>query len=54
MLIQFIQSEYIAACDGRRGFISGFTGSAGSVTKFQSNLLPSFSPISNIQLPITI
>ncbi|KAG9285862.1 hypothetical protein G9A89_013287 [Geosiphon pyriformis] len=23
------QSEYIAACDGRRGFISGFTGSAG-------------------------
>ncbi|KAJ3064860.1 hypothetical protein HDU99_004341, partial [Rhizoclosmatium hyalinum] len=23
------QSEYIAACDGRRAFISGFTGSAG-------------------------
>ncbi|KAI8847907.1 peptidase M24, structural domain-containing protein [Chytridium lagenaria] len=23
------QSEYIADCDGRRGFISGFTGSAG-------------------------
>ncbi|KAJ3208871.1 hypothetical protein HDU67_006496 [Dinochytrium kinnereticum] len=23
------QSEYIAECDGRRGFISGFTGSAG-------------------------
>jgi Xaa-Pro aminopeptidase len=23
------QSEYIAACDARRGFISGFTGSAG-------------------------
>ena len=24
------QSEYIAACDTRRSFISGFTGSAGT------------------------
>lgn len=24
------QSEYIAACDKRRAFISGFTGSAGT------------------------
>ncbi|CAG8780964.1 11865_t:CDS:2, partial [Racocetra persica] len=23
------QSEYVAACDARRSFISGFTGSAG-------------------------
>jgi Xaa-Pro aminopeptidase len=24
------QSEYVADCDGRRAFISGFTGSAGT------------------------
>ena len=28
-LMRALQSEYTAACDGRREFISGFTGSAG-------------------------
>lgn len=28
--LMFLQSEYIAPCDNRRAFVSGFTGSAGT------------------------
>lgn len=30
VIVLFFQSEYIAPCDQRRAFISGFTGSAGT------------------------
>lgn len=30
ILIMLLQSEYIAECDKRRHWISGFTGSAGN------------------------
>ena len=34
-----IQSEYIAACDERRAFISGFTGSAGTAVITENQAL---------------
>jgi Xaa-Pro aminopeptidase len=33
------QSEYVASCDDRRAFISGFTGSAGTALVLQSQAL---------------
>lgn len=35
----FFQNEYISACDGRRAFITGFTGSAGVALITQNEAL---------------
>lgn len=39
LLNNFFQNEYISACDGRRAFITGFTGSAGVALITQNEAL---------------